>query len=215
LVATGRPASSFIRVLIADDHALVREGLLAILRGQADLRVVAEAASGDDAVRLWSVHHPDITLMDLRMPGLDGLQALQAVRAQDASARVILLTAYDNDEYVYRGMRAGARAYLVKSLCPDELVRCIRQVQAGEVVLPPCIAAKLAGRVGSHELTDRETEVLRLLARGQSNKEIASTLFIGETTVKSHLKRLFAKLSVMSRTEAVAAASQRGLVQLG
>ncbi len=203
-----------IRVLIADDHTVVREGLAAIIGRQPDMQVVAEANNGREAVALWKQHRPDVTLLDLRMPELDGAGAMVEIRTEDASARVIILTTYDSDEDIYRGMQAGARAYLLKDARREDLVECIRRVRAGGVFVPPEIAAKLAERVGGEDLTPREIEVLRLLAGGKSNKEIGGSLFISEATVKSHMKSIFAKLSVLSRTEAIAAASRRGLIRL-
>jgi DNA-binding NarL/FixJ family response regulator len=203
-----------IRVLVADDHTVVREGLSAIIGRQADMRVVAEASDGREAVERWKQHRPDITLLDLRMPALDGVDAIHEIRTEDADARVILLTTFDSDEDIYRGMRAGAKAYLLKDTRREQLLECIRKVQAGEVFVTPAVAAKLAQRVGGPDLTARETEVLRLLAEGKSNKEIGGTLFISETTVKSHVKSLFGKLNVLSRTEAIAAATRRGLIRL-
>lgn len=208
------PRSSPIRILIADDHTVVREGLVAMLSRQPNLVVVAEACNGAEAVALWKQHEPDVTLLDLRMPELDGVAALNQIRAENATARIIVLTTFDSDEDIYRGMRAGAKAYLLKDARREELLECIARVHAGEVFVPPAIAAKLAERVGSEELTGRETEVLTLLARGQSNKEIGQKLFISETTVKTHVKNIFAKLHVISRTEAIAAASHRGLIRL-
>ncbi len=211
-VAQDSPAA--IRVLIADDHAIVREGLAALINQRSGLRVVADAADGLQAVELWKRHRPDVTLLDLRMPGLDGIGALLQIRRLDASARVILLTTFDSEEDVYRGMREGAKAYLLKESPCEEILACICRVHAGETCIPPTIAAKLAERIGGVELTGRELEVLELLARGRSNKEIGQSLYIGETTVKSHVKSLFAKLRVLSRTEAVAVATRRGLVRL-
>ncbi len=176
--------------------------------------MVADAADGLQAVELWKRHRPDVTLLDLRMPGLDGIGALRQIREQVASARVILLTTFDSEEDVYRGMREGAKAYLLKESPCEEILECICRVHAGETCVPPTIAAKLAERIGGAELTSREFEVLGLLARGRSNKEIAQSLYINETTVKSHLKHLFVKLHVCNRTEAVTAANRRGLVRL-
>jgi DNA-binding NarL/FixJ family response regulator len=206
--------SSRIRVLIADDHAVVRAGLVAIIDRERDMLVVAQASNGREAAGLWQQHRPDVTLLDLRMPVLDGMGALQAIRAADASARIIVLTTFDSDEEIYRGLRAGAKAYLLKDAAGEELVDCIRTVQAGGVFMPPAIAGKLAERVCGAELTGREGEVLRLLSQGKSNKEIGRGLFISETTVKSHMKGIFGKLHVMSRSEAIAAASRRGLIRL-
>ncbi len=203
-----------IRVLLADDHFIVREGLAAIIGGEPAMQVVACAADGEEAFELWMHHRPDVTLLDLRMPRLDGIGALRRIREQTASARVIVLTTFDSDEDVYRAMREGAKAYLLKDVPPEELLRCISRVHLGEACIPPTIAAKLAERIGGDELTHRELEVLRCLARGCSNKEIGQRLFINETTVKSHVKQLFAKLHVFNRTEAVAVATRRGLVRI-
>jgi len=206
--------SPWIRILIADDHLVVREGLVAIINGQPDMRVVAEAKDGREAITLWKRHQPEVTLVDLRMPQLDGVGVIQQICAQDASARVIVLTTYDSGEDIYRGMRAGAKAYLLKDVRRQELLECIRKVCAGEVLVPPAIAVSLAGRVAAQDLTDREVEVLLLLGRGQSNKQIGLSLSVSETTVKSHVRNILAKLNVMNRTEAIAAASRRGLIQL-
>ena len=201
-------------MLIADDHTVVREGLAAIIGRQPDMRVVAEAANGREAVALWKQHRPDVTLLDLRMPEMDGTGAIMEIRSEDASARVIILTTYDGDEDIYRGMQAGAKAYLLKDARREDLLDCIRRVGAGGVFVPPEIAAKLAHRVGAEDLSQREIEVLRLLASGKSNKQIGGCLFISETTVKSHVRNIFAKLNVLSRTEAAADASRRGLIRL-
>lgn len=203
-----------IRVLIADDHHVVREGLVAVIRPQRDMQIVAEAADGAEAVALWSLHQPDVGLLDLRMPGVDGIAALEAIRRAVPDARAIVLTTFDGDEDVYRAMRAGARAYVLKDIRREDLLECIRKVRRGDVFMPPAIAAKLAGRVGGTELSRRELEVLSCLARGETNKEVGQSLGISETTVKSHVKALFSKLNVLSRTEAVAAASRRGLIRL-
>ena len=203
-----------IRVLIADDHTVVRDGLVAMIGKWTDMTVVAEAQNGREAVEQWKLHRPDVSLLDLRMPELDGVGAIEHIREVDATARVILLTTFDSDEDVYRGIRAGAKAYLLKDAPRDEILSCIRKVHRGETVVPPSVAAKLADRVSGAELTEREMVVLRALATGQSNKEIGRSLFISETTVKSHLKSIFTKLNVLSRTEAIAAAARRGIVQL-
>jgi len=203
-----------IRVLIADDHAVVRDGLVAMIGKWTDMTVVAEARDGQEAVEQWRVHRPDVTLLDLRMPVLDGVGAMTSIRKEDAAARVIILTTFDGDEDIYRGVRAGARAYLLKDAPRDVILECIRKVHRGETFIPAAVAAKLAERLGGAELTERETIVLRALATGRSNKEIGRELFISEVTVKAHLKSVFAKLNVLSRTEAVAAAVRRGIVQL-
>jgi DNA-binding NarL/FixJ family response regulator len=208
------PRTTKIRVLIADDHAVVRDGLVAMIGKWTDMEVVAEARDGREAVDQWKEYRPDVSLVDLRMPALDGVGAINEIRRQDASARVIVLTTFDGDEDIYRGISAGARGYLLKDTPREDILDCIRSVHAGRTVLPPLIAAKLAERVSAVELTERELVVLRDLATGKSNKEIGRHLFITETTVKAHLKSIFAKLNVLSRTEAIATASRRGIVQL-
>jgi two-component system NarL family response regulator len=203
-----------IRVLVADDHVTVLEGLAAIIGRQPDMQVVAEAANGREAVDLWQKHHPDVALLDLRMPTLDGVGAIGEIRGQDASARVIVLTTFDSDNEIHRAIKAGAKGYLLKDARREELLDCIRKVSAGETCIPPALAAKLADSLSNEPLTGRESDVLALLARGKSNKEIGANLYISETTVKSHLRSIFIKLNVLSRTEAITAATRRGLVQL-
>ena len=203
-----------IRLLVADDHVLILEGLAAAIGRQEDMRVVARARDGREAVDLWKMHHPDVTLLDLRMPKLKGVAVIREIRDEDAAARVIVQTTYDTDEEVYQAIRAGARAYLLKDSPLEELLDCIRKVHAGQTCLPSALGAKLAARTTSDALTSREIDVLKLLAKGRSNKEIGADLFISESTVKSHVRRMFTKLHAMSRTEAVAAANQRGLLQL-
>jgi two-component system NarL family response regulator len=202
-----------IRVLIADDHAVVRDGLVAMIGRWPDTVVVADAQDGREAVEQWKRHRPDVALLDLRMPLQDGVGAIEQIRKVDPGARVILLTTFDGEEDIYRGIRAGAKAYLLKDAPRDEILYCIRKVHAGETFVPASLAAKLAERVSGAELTEREVAVLSALAKGQSNKQIGRTLFISETTVKAHLKGIFAKLNVLSRTEAVAAAARRGIVR--
>jgi two-component system NarL family response regulator len=203
-----------IRVLVADDHVTVREGLAAIIGRQPDMTVVGEAAHGRDAVEVWRKHHPDVALLDLRMPVLDGVGAIEEIRQQDASARVIVLTTFDTDADISRAIKAGAKGYLLKDAQREDLLECIRKVHAGETSIPPALVAKLAAGMSNETLTGRELEVLSLLSRGKSNKEIGVNLYISETTVKSHLRSIFSKLNVLSRTEAIAAASRRGLVQI-
>jgi DNA-binding NarL/FixJ family response regulator len=203
-----------IRVLIADDHTIVREGLVSLLRRKSDMMVVAEASHGREAIELWKKHRPDVTLLDLRMPELDGVSAIKEIRQLDETAAIIVLTTFDGDEDIYRAIRAGAKAYLLKDTARDALVECVRRVYAGETYLPPLLAAKLAERVSGETLSAREIEVLQRIAAGKSNKEIGAELFISEGTVKTHVKSIFAKLDVVSRTEAVAAATRRGLIQL-
>ncbi len=202
------------RVLIADDHVTVTAGLASIIGLQPDMVVVAEAANGRQAVDLWRKHRPDVALLDLRMPVLDGVGAMDEIRLEDASARVIVLTTYDTDNEIYRAIKAGAKGYVLKDARREELLECIRRVSRGETSIPAPLLEKLAAGVGSEALTGRELDVLTLLARGKSNKEIGANLYISETTVKAHLRSIFGKLNVLSRTEAVAAACRRGLVQL-
>jgi len=202
-----------VRVLIADDHAVVRNGLVAIIEAGSEMEVVAEAGNGLEAVAQWQTHHPDIILVDLRMPELDGLGAIKKIRQLDPSARVIILTTFDDDENIYQGIVAGAKGYLLKDSSKEDILNCIRKVNDGQTCLPSMITAKLAERVGGVELTDRELSVLHALASGQSNKEIGQQLCITEGTVKIHLKSIYKKLHVLSRTEAIVAATRRGLVR--
>jgi DNA-binding NarL/FixJ family response regulator len=212
--ASPRVASSpTIRVLIAEDHTVVRDGLVSIINQQSDMHIVGEAGNGRQVVDLWRQHRPDVTLMDLRMPELDGVSSIYEIRAIDPGARIIVLTTYDGDEDIYRGMRAGAKSYLLKDVRREELFQCIREVHAGRTFLPPAVAAKLAERLPAEELTPRELEVLRLLAAGKPNKLIGADLTISEVTVKSHVQSVFRKLNVLSRTEAIAVASRRGLLR--
>jgi len=204
-----------IRVLIADDHGVVREGLVSMIRrNKADMTVVGEAGTGREAVELWNEHRPDVTLLDLRMPELDGVDVIKEIRATDEKARIIVLTTFDVDEDIYRAIQAGAKGYLLKDVPREALMDSIRRVHAGETSVPVHVVAKLADRVSGETLSKREIEVLKLMAQGKSNKEIASALFISEGTVKSHGKAIFAKMNVTSRTEAVADAARRGLLRL-
>ena len=203
-----------IRVLIADDHVTVLEGLAAIIARQPDMMVAAEAADGQEAVELWIKHQPDVTLLDLRMPKLDGVSAIERIRKQDASARVIVLTTYETDTEILRAIKAGTKAYLSKDSRREELLDCIRRVNQGETCIPASLVEKVAAGLCSESLTGRELNVLELLARGKSNKEIGVSLYISETTVKSHLRSIFRKLNVLSRTEAITVASRRGLIRL-
>ena len=212
--AARKPQRRQIRLLVADDHALIREGLASTIARQPDMTVVATAATGREAVNLWKEHRPDVTLLDLRMPELGGVGATREIRDGDVAARVIVHTTYDTDEEIYQAVRAGAKAYLLKDAPLEELLSCIRNVDAGATCIPPALAAKLAARMSGEAMTSRETDVLKLLARGRSNKEIGSDLFVSETTVKSHVRNIFSKLNVMSRTEAIAAATRRGLIRL-
>jgi DNA-binding NarL/FixJ family response regulator len=208
------PRPEKIRLLIADDHVTVLEGLSAIIGRQPDMAVVAEASNGREAVERWAEHRPDVALLDLRMPELDGVDVTESIRSQDPSARVIVLTTYDTDNDILRAIRAGAKAYLLKDSRREDLLDCIRRVHRGETFITPSMVEKLAAGLSSESLTGRELEVLTLLAQGMSNKEIGARLFVTETTVKSHVRAIFAKLNVLSRTEAVTAANRRGLIQI-
>jgi DNA-binding NarL/FixJ family response regulator len=203
-----------IRILIADDHTVVREGLVALVKRKSDMVIVAAASNGREAVDLWKQHRPDVTLLDLRMPELDGVGAIKEIREVDPNAHIVVLTTYDGDEDIYRAIKAGAKAYLLKDTARDALVDTVRRVYAGETYLPPPIAAKLAERVSGAALSQREMEVLQRMAAGKSNKEIGAELFISDGTVKTHVSSIFTKLDVVSRTEAIAIATRRGLIQL-
>jgi DNA-binding NarL/FixJ family response regulator len=201
-------------VLVVDDHALLRTGVANIISQEPTLRVVAEAANGLEAVEAYQRYKPDVTLLDLRMPVMEGVEAVRQIRLRDPQAKVIVLTTYDADEDITRALKAGAKAYVLKDISADGLIACIRDVLAGKTYLAPAAAAKLAEGVTRVQLTPRELATLRLMADGKSNKEIASALDISERTVKTHLGHLFEKLGVTSRTEAVKVASRRGLVRL-
>jgi len=202
-------------VLVVDDHGLFRTGVANIINQEPDLRVVAEAGNGVEAIAAFERHHPDVTLLDLRMPVMEGVEVVRRIRERDPAARVIVLTTYDTDDEIASALKAGAKAYVLKDISADQLVGCIREVLAGKTYLAPAAAAKLAEGVTRVQLTPREMETLRLMADGKANKEIAGELSISERTVKTHLGNLFEKLGVTSRTEAVKVATQRGLVRLG
>jgi len=201
-------------VLVVDDHALLRTGVANIINQESDLRVVAEASNGLEAVEAFVRYRPDVTLLDLRMPVMEGVEAVRQIRARDPHAKVIVLTTYDTDEDIARALKAGAKAYVLKDISADALIACIHDVLAGKTYLAPSAAAKLAEGVTRVQLTPRELATLRLLADGKSNKEIAGELGISERTVKTHLGHLFEKLGATSRTEAVKIATRRGLVRL-
>jgi two-component system NarL family response regulator len=200
-------------VLLVDDHALLRTGVANIINQEPDLWVVAEAGNGVEAIDAYERYLPDVTLLDLRMPVMEGVEAVRRIRERHPAARVIVLTTYDTDEEISRALKAGAKAYVLKDISADDLVNCIRDVLAGKTYLAPAAAAKLAERVTQVQLTPRELAALQLMANGSSNKEIAVALNISERTVKSHLAHLFEKLQVTSRTEAVRVATRRGLVR--
>lgn len=203
-----------IRVLGVDDHPLMREGVAAIVNSQQDMTIVAQAATGSEAVELYRLHRPDVTLMDLRLPDMSGIDALVRIREEFAGARVIILTTFEGDVEIQRALRAGARGYLLKSSPPDELVEMIRHVHDGKKGIPPHIAAHLAEHVSDEDLTEREVEVLRHVAEGGRNRDIAEKLFISEETVKVHVKHIMDKLGAADRTQAVAIAIRRGIIQL-
>ena len=203
-----------IRVLIVEDHNVVRQGLVALLNVVDGLTVVGEAADGLEAIDQFRKYQPDVTLMDLRLPRMGGVEAIQRIRAEAPQARIIVLTTYDGDEDIYRALKAGARAYLLKGMTSEDLVTTIRAVHAGKSHIPAAIAEKLAERMGTEDLTPREFDVLKEIVSGKSNKEIASELNVSEATVKTHINSLLGKLGVTDRTQAATAAIQRGIVPL-
>ena len=211
-----------IRILIADDHPIVRQGLAAVLDREKDLKVVGQAGNGDEAVSEAARLHPDVILMDLQMPVMDGVEAIQQIKQEDPDVGIIILTTYDTDENIFRGVEAGARAYLLKDSPPEEVLKAIRAVHRGESLIQLSVASRLLdrftqlSRASATEggLSSREVEVLQLTAKGIVNKEIAAQLLIGESTVKTHLIHIFNKLGVKGRTEAVAEAARRGIIKL-
>ena len=214
-VAKGRKnVEKKIEVLIADDHSMFLAGLTSIIDMEGDMIVVAQATDGNQAVNQWRKYRPNVTLLDLRMPLLDGVCVIDEIRREDAAAQIVILTTYDSDNDIYRAIKAGAKGYLLKDARREELLDCIRKVSTGETCIPQGLMQKLVTGISREPLTDREAEVLQLLARGRSNKEIGTNLSISEFTVKGHLRSIFAKLNVLSRTEAIAAATRRGLVRL-
>ena len=206
---------NLIRLLIADDHMVVRMGLRSMIDTQPGMVVVAEAANGREAIELFREHKPDITLMDLRMPVMGGVEATIAIREEFPDARVIVLTTYDGDENIYRALRAGAMAYLLKDIPRGEFLDDVRAVYSGQYCIPPAVAARLAQRMPYSELSTRELDVLKLIVEGLSNKEIASALTISESTVKNHVNSILSKLRVNDRTQAATMALRRGIVMLG
>jgi len=203
-----------IRIMVIDDQAVVRQGFVALINTVPDMEVIAEGINGQQAIDLYNQHTPDVTLIDLRMPVVGGLGAINAIRNNFPDARLIVLTTYDGDEDIYRSLQAGARGYLLKDVFFEELETAIRTVHAGSRHIPAAIAMRLAERMASSDLTSREMEVLELIVRGQSNKEIGASLTISEATVKSHINNILSKLGVTDRTQAVTTALQRGLVHL-
>ena len=200
--------------MLVDDHALLRTGVANIINQEADLHVVAEAGNGIEALEAYDRHRPDVTLLYLRMPVMEGVEVVRSIRERDPAALVIVLTTYDTDDEISRALKAGAKAYVLKDISADDLIACIRSVLTGKTYIAPAAAAKLAEGVTRVQLTPREMAALKLVADGKANKEIAAALDISERTVKTHLAHLFEKLGATSRTEAVKVATRRGLVRL-
>jgi DNA-binding NarL/FixJ family response regulator len=203
-----------IKIMVIDDQAVVRQGFVALINTVADMVVIAEGTNGQQAIELYRLHRPDITLMDLRMPQLGGVEAIVAIRKEFPDARLIVLTTYDGDEDIYRSLQAGAQGYLLKDMFFEELEDAIRKVHGGSRRIPAQVAERLAERMGSSDLTGREIEVLEQIVAGNSNKAIANRLSISEATVKSHINSILSKLGVSDRTQAATTALQRGLVHL-
>lgn len=203
-----------IRVLTVDDHPLLREGIAALVNAERDMKLVAEASNGEEAIEQFRLHRPDVTIMDLKMPAMMGVESILGIRSEFPSARIIVLTTYTGDAQVVRALRAGARGYILKGRVHRELLETIRAVHAGHKRIPPEVAAELANHVGDDDLTFRETEVLQLIAKGSANKQIAGQLSISEETVKSHVTNIMAKLAANDRTHAVTIALKRGIIEL-
>jgi len=207
-------SQSKIRVFSVDDHPLLREGIAALISNQADMELIAEASSGAESIQKFRLHRPDVTLMDLRLPDMSGIQALISIRSEFPEARIIMLTTFEGDIEIQRALQAGARGYLLKSTPPKELMDVIRQVHGGKKRIPPEIAAQLAEHLSDEALTTREVEVLQRIAGGNRNRDIAKELFISEETVKVHIKHIMEKLGASDRTQAVAIGLRRGIIQL-
>jgi DNA-binding NarL/FixJ family response regulator len=203
-----------IRVLTVDDHAVLRQGIAALVNGESDMKLVAEASDGQEAIDKFRLHQPDVTLMDLQMPTLNGIEAIIGIRSEFPNARIIVLTTYTGDVQVSRALKAGARGYILKGLVRRELLDTIRAVHAGQKRIPPEVAAELAEHAAEGDLTAREIDVLQLVAAGNANKEIAGRLSIAEDTVKSHVSNILSKLGANDRTHAVTIALKRGIIEL-
>ncbi len=203
-----------VRVMSVDDHPLLREGIAAVINNQPDMQLVTSAETGAEAIEKFRQFRPDVTLMDLRLPDLSGIEVIMAIRAEHANARVIVLTTFEGDVEIQRALKAGASGYLLKSMPPKQMVETIRVVHAGKKGIPPQIAAQIAEHLGEHPLSGRELDVLRHVADGNRNRDIAGLLFISEETVKVHLKHVMEKLGASDRTEAVAIAVRRGIIHL-
>jgi two-component system, NarL family, response regulator len=202
-----------IRIMLADDHEVVREGLAAILIRRETFDVVAEVGDGAAAVEAWQRLRPDIALLDLRMPKMEGVEAIRLIRALDPNAKLIILTTYDGDEDIYQGLRAGAKGYLLKDTPREQIIEAIHAVLAGRTYIPSQVGEKLASRIHTDALTEKELAILKLIADGLSNKEIAKAIFVSEGTVKFHSNSIYSKLGVGSRTEALKVATARGLIR--
>jgi two-component system, NarL family, response regulator len=205
---------SSIRVLVVDDHPVVCQGLIGMLEKAPDIVIVGQGRNGHEAIAVFQQQQPDVTLMDLRMPDMGGVQAITAICNEFPNARIIVLTTYDSDEEIYQGLRAGAKGYLLKDSEPEELLTVIRTVTKGQRYIPPNVAAKLVQRITAPELSDRELEVLQLVGQGMSNQEISTALNISESTVKTHINRILNKLDVKDRTQAAIIALKRGIASL-
>jgi len=203
-----------IGILAVDDHALLREGIAALVNAESDMKLIAEASNGQEAIEKYRLHRPDVTLMDLQMPALTGIEAIIAIRSEFPDARIIVLTTYVGDVQVFRALKAGARGYILKGDVPRQLLDTIRAVHAGHKRIPPEVAAELAEHAAEEELSPREMDVLRLIASGNANKQIAALLSIGEETVKSHVTNILGKLGANDRTHAVTIGLKRGILDL-
>ncbi len=207
-------AESRIRVFSVDDHPLLREGIAALVNNQPDMMVVAQASTGGEAIQIFKKHLPDVTLLDLRLPDMSGIDTLIAIRAVFPNARIIMLTTFEGDVEIHRALQAGAYGYLLKTMPPSELLDVIRLVHAGKKRIPPEIASQLAEHIADEALTEREVQVLQQVAGGNRNRDIADKLFISEETVKVHIKHIMEKLGATDRTQAVAIGVRRGIIQL-
>ena len=207
-------APSSIRIMTVDDHPLLRQGIAAIIKTQPDMQVIAEASDGEEAIAQFRVHHPDVTLMDLQMPNVNGTEAITRIRSEFPDAKILVLSTYAGDVQVLRAIKAGARGYLLKGNVRTELLEAIRTVHAGRKRIPPEIAAELAEHAADDALSSREIDVLRLIGAGNANKQIADKLAIGETTVKNHISNILSKLGANDRSHAVTIALKRGIIEL-